>query len=53
MEVMIARVLVAMLGLAVIAGAVLLVLSFFVPKLRFRRPKRPHDNIPFGGGPAP
>lgn len=41
MEVMIARVLVAMLGLAVIAGAVL------------RRPKRPHDNIPFGGGPAP
>ena len=49
---MIARVLVAMLGLAVIAGAVF-VLSFFVPKLRFRRPKRPHDNILFGGGPAP
>jgi hypothetical protein len=53
MEVIIARVLVAMVGLAVIVGAVLLVLSFFVPKLRLRRPKRPHDSIPFGGGPGP
>lgn len=53
MEVMIARVLVAVVGLAVIVGAVLFVLSFFVPQLRFRRPKRPHDSIPFGGGPAP
>jgi hypothetical protein len=53
MEVMIARVLVAMVGLAVMVGAVILVLSFFVPKLRFRRPKRPYDNIPFGDGPAP
>ena len=53
MENVIARVLVAMLGLAVVVGAVLLVLSFFVPTLRFRRPKRPHDNIPFGGGPVP
>lgn len=49
----IARVLVAMVGLAVIVGAVLLVLSFFVPKLRFRRPKRPDDNITYGGGAAP
>jgi hypothetical protein len=51
MDFMIARVLVAMLGLAVIVGAVLLVLSFFVPKLRFRRPKRPDDSIAFGAGP--
>jgi heme/copper-type cytochrome/quinol oxidase subunit 2 len=58
MDIMIARVLVAMLGLAVIVGAVLLVLSFFVAKLRFKRTKRPDDNIafgegPFGGGTAP
>jgi len=53
MEVMVARVLVAMIGLAVILGAVLLVLSFFLPKLRFRRLTRPDDNLPFGGGPAP
>jgi hypothetical protein len=58
MDITIARVLVAMLGLAVIVGAVLLALSSFVPRLRFRRPKRPDDNItfgvgPFGGGTAP
>ena len=53
MEIMIARVLVVVVGLAVVVGAVLLVLSFFVPSLRLRRPKRPHDNIPFGGGGVP
>jgi hypothetical protein len=58
MDITIARVLVAMLGLAVIVGTVLVVLSFFVPRLRFRRPKRPDDSItlgvgPFGGGTAP
>jgi hypothetical protein len=53
MEIMIARVLVVVVGLAVVVGAVLLVLSFFAPSLRFRRPKRPHDNLPFGGGGVP
>jgi hypothetical protein len=58
MDVTIARVLMAMLGLVVVLGAVLLVLSFFVAKLRFKRPKRPDDDIavglgPFGGGTAP
>jgi len=47
MDVMIARVLVALVGLAVIVGAVLFVISFFMPALRFRRPRRPQDKIDF------
>jgi hypothetical protein len=44
---MIARVLIAMVGLAVIVGAVLFLLSIFVPSLRFRRPRRPQDKIDY------
>src|SRR6266550_1650058 len=37
MDVMIARVLIALVGVAVVLGGVLLVLSLFVPSLRFAR----------------
>ncbi len=37
MDVMIVRVLIALVGVAVVLGGVLLVLSLFVPSLRFAR----------------
>ena len=40
---MIARVLVALVGVAVVLGGLLLVLSFFVPNLRFARGKTVAD----------
>ena len=43
MDVMIARVLVALVGVAVVLGGLLLVLSFFVPSLRFARGKTVAD----------
>ncbi len=43
MDVMIAHVLVALVGIAVVVGGVLLVLSFFVPNLRFARGKTAAD----------
>ena len=43
MDAMIARVLVALVGIAVVLGGLLLVLSFFVPSLRFARGKTVAD----------
>jgi len=43
MDVMIARVFVALVGIAVVVGGVLIVLALFVPSLRFSRGKTVAD----------
>jgi hypothetical protein len=55
MDITIARVLIGLLGLAIVLGGLLLVLSFVVPKLRFARGKTvaDMDNETGLGGPRP